>query len=355
MKSIRINCFETNSSSQHVLTVANKLNDWNLYADYLKKELRRFKQEDGSYKIVLDVKEENMDNESFELRRFIPHTSFIDKAFYLIGTIHEYFFDLLQGDGYHWNKIPYDSTYYLDWAKKEKDPDKKAKYEAQYKEAHEKYEAEKFEYFKKYAPGNLGVLKKFNAAIRELEEQLEWNLGEYLCERPQGEEETFEDYRKIFPKVEVEIKTYNDLYLNVPYITPKEEGGFGLGCYDNKEFYFAVGRDQWDSVQWLINPYSAVLAGSDEMPTLEKYQQEKEAERLLTEAWDHASYYDSRWPDLTDEEIEEEVEEHCYTWDDSKKAQAKLKAEKEELRKFLKENRGKPKMPRGKMIWPVGG
>lgn len=349
MKSIRINCFETNSSSQHVLTLANKLNDWNLYANYVKKELERFKQEDGSYKIVLDVKEENMDDESFELRRFIPHTSFIDKAFYLLGTIHEYFFGLVSQLG----KIPYDSVWYKDWAKKEKDPEKKAKYEAQYKEAHEKYEAERFEYFKKYAPGNLSVLKKFNAAIRELEEQLEWNLGEYLCERPQGKEETFEDYRKIFPKVEVEIKTYNDLYLNIPYIT--KDNDFGLGCYDNKEFYFAVGRDQWESVQWLINPYSVVLAGSDEMPTLEQYQQEKEAERLLTEAWDHASYYDSHWPDLTDEEIEEEVEEHCYTWDDSKKAQAELKAEKEELRKFLKENRGKPKMPRGKMIWPVGG
>lgn len=349
MKSIRINCFETNSSSQHVLTVANKLNDWNLYANYVKKELERFKQKDGSYKIVLDVKEENMDDESFELRRFIPHTSFIDKAFYLLGTIHEYFFGLVSQLG----KIPYDSVWYKDWAKQEKDPEKKAKYEAQYKEAHEKYEAERFEYFKKYAPGNLGVLKKFNIALRELEEQLEWNLGEYLCERPQGKEETFEDYRKIFPKVEVEIKTYNDLYLNIPYIT--KDNDFGLGCYDNKEFYFAVGRDQWESVQWLINPYSVVLAGSDEMSTLEQYQQEKEAERLLTEAWDHASYYDSHWPDLTDEEIEEEVEEHCYTWDDSKKAQAELKAEKKELRKFLKENRGKPKMPRGKMIWPVGG
>lgn len=349
MKSIRINCFETNSSSQHVLTVANKLNDWNLYANYVKKELERFKQEDGSYKIVLDVKEENMDDESFELRRFIPHTSFIDKAFYLLGTIHEYFFGLVSQLG----KIPYDSVWYKNWAKKEKDPEKKAKYEAQYKEAHEKYEAERFEYFKKYALGNLGVLKKFNTALRELEEQLEWNLGEYLCERPQGKEETFEDYRKIFPKVEVEIKTYNDLYLNIPYIT--KDNDFGLGCYDNKEFYFAVGRDQWESAQWLINPYSVVLAGSDEMSTLEQYQQEKEAERLLTEAWDHASYYDSHWPDLTDEEIEEEVEEHCYTWDDSKRAQAELKAEKEEFRKFLKENRGKPKMPRGKMIWPIGG
>lgn len=349
MKSIRINCFETNSSSQHVLTIANKLNDWNLYANYVKKELERFKQEDRSYKIVLDVKEENMDDEPFELRRFIPHTSFVDKAFYLIGTIHEYFFELVS----QLDKIPYDSTWYKNWAKKEKDPEKKAKYEAQYKEAHEKYEAERFEYFKKYAPGNSGVLKKFNTAIRELEEQLEWNLGEYLCERPQGKEETFEDYRKIFPKVEVEIKTYNDLYLNIPYIT--KDNDFGLGCYDNKEFYFAVGRDRWESTQWLINPYSVVLAGSDEMSTLEQYQQEKEAERLLTEAWDHASYYDNHWPDLTDEEIEEEVEEHCYTWDDSKKAQAELKAEKEELRKFLKENRGKPKMPRGKMIWPVGG
>lgn len=230
MKSIRINCFETNSSSQHVLTVANKLNDWNLYADYLKKELEHFKQEDGSYKIVLDVKEENMDDESFELRRFIPHTSFIDKAFYLLGTIHEYFFELVSQLG----KIPYDSTWYKDWAKQEKDPEKKAKYEAQYKEAHEKYEAEREEYFKKYAPGNLGILQKFNTTLRELEEQLEWNLGEYLCERPQGKEESFEDYRKIFPKVEVEIKTYNDLYLNIPYIT--KDNDFGLGCYDNKEF-----------------------------------------------------------------------------------------------------------------------
>ena len=199
----------------------------------------------------------------------------------------------------------------------------------------------------------MGILQKFNTTLRELGEQLEWNLGEYLCERPQNEKETFEDYRKIFPKVEVEIKTYNDLYLNIPYI--KKDNDFGLGCYDNKEFYFAVGRDQWESVQWLINPYSVVLAGSDEMSTLEQYQQEKEAERLLTEAWDHASYYDNHWPDLTDEEIEEEVEEHCYTWDDSKKAQARLKKEKEVFRKFLKENRGKPKMPRGKMIWPVGG
>lgn len=349
MKSIRINCFETNSSSQHVLTLANKLNDWNLYANYVKKELERFKQEDGSYKIVLDVKEENMDDESFELRRFIPHTSFIDKAFYLIGTIHEYSFGLVSQLG----EIPYDSTWYKVWAKRAKDPEKKAKYEAQYKEEHEKYLKDRNKYIKNFASINLKTLNAFNEKIKGLAEQLEWNLGEYLCERPQKSDETFEDYQKIFPKVQVKIKTYNDTEMNIPYIT--KDDNFGLGCYDNKEFYFAVGRDQWESTQWLINPYSAVLAGSDEMSTLEQYQQEKEAERLLTEAWDHASYHDNRWPDLTDEEIEEEVEEHCYTWDDSKRAQAELKVEKEEFRKFLKENRGKPKMPKGKMIWPVGG
>jgi hypothetical protein len=84
-----------------------------------------------------------------------------------------------------------------------------------------------------------------------------------------------------------------------------DDEDFNTGCYDNEEFYYAVCRDEYRLSNWLSNPFAAVLAGSDEQGMLDSYKQEEEANRLLEEAWKHVSPYESAYPDLTDEEIDE--------------------------------------------------
>ena len=92
MKIIRRGVFETNSSSMHALTVPEDLYDsWQLIHDYVSKDLERFKVGENSYNIVFDVNDNNMDGEDFSIRRYIPHYSVVDKAFYAIATIAQHY------------------------------------------------------------------------------------------------------------------------------------------------------------------------------------------------------------------------------------------------------------------------
>lgn len=304
----------------HSLTIATKLNDRSLYKDYVTRELVRFKQVDGGYKITLDVKEKNMDEESFTIRSYISHKSFVDKAFYLIGTIHEHYCSLL-AKGMPW----YGS----------KD-----------------YEKKKTEYLAKYRAYNTDVLEAFDEAIRDLSSALEYVLASNLVEKDRIPEESYEDFRTRLPKVKVEIKTYNDTEMCIPRICPEDEM-FSLGCYDNSEFYAAVAKNSYAACEWLINPFSAVIAGSDEMGELEMFQQEKESEDLLEEAWKHTS--DTRWPDLNEQEIENLVTDECNCYDDDPAAIARVKERRKFYAKLLRENKGRARLNRGKIIWPIGG
>lgn len=356
MKTIRRNVFETNSSSMHAITVPQEITDWNILHEYAVKELSKFKVGVNKYVINLDVNDDNLEGENFSIRRYIPHYSFIDKAFYAIATIAQHYASMIA------KNAPYDSSpYKMKWAEEEKDPKKKEVYFKEAEFAHATYLKKREDYIKKYSESNKVVLEKFEDAIKCLEDQMAHNLREYLNNRPQREDpddwrknEPWEEYMNSCPEVEVHIKYYKDTELNNFYIT-KDDDYFSTGCYDNEEFYYSVCRDSFRTVKWLVNPYAAVLAGSDEQGILDSYKQEEEANRLLEEAWKHAPKYETSYEDLTDEEIEQEIEEHCYTWDDSPRAQAQLKEEKAELRAFLKSHRGKKKPVRGNIIWPIGG
>ena len=357
MKTIRKNVFESNSSSMHAVTVPVEIKNWQVIHDYVVKNLERFKISKNKYEIVFDVKTENMDGEDFSIRRYIPHYSIVDKAFYVIATIVQHY-GLLLG-----KNEPYDSSVYkTEWARKEKDKKEKERLLNEAKKAHEEYLVEKAEYVKKYGEANKVVLDKFVNEIRDLESQLTDTFKMYLCDRPRRideddwqKSESYNDYiKKVSPEVNVSIKYDVDDEMNT-FCINKDDYGFSTGCYDNEEFYYAVCRNEYTASDWLVNPFAAILAGSDEQGMLDSYKQEEDANRLLEEAWELAPDYESKYPDLTDEEIEEEVNEHCYTWDDSPRAQALLKDEKNELREFLKSHRGKKKRVQGNIIWPIGG
>lgn len=355
MKIIRRGVFETNSSSLHALTVPEDLYDsWQLIHDYVSKDLERFRVGENSYNIVFDVNDNNMDGEDFSIRRYIPHYSVVDKAFYAIATIAQHYGSLLV------ENMPYDSsTYEYKWAKNEKDPEKKQQLIKKADEAHAKFLVAREEYIKAHGAENKEVLEDFKKDIKDLEEQLAYRFREYLNSRPRREDpdgwEDWDDYINSCPDVKVTIKYYVPDEEMGLFTIVGEDDDFNTGCYDNEEFYYAVCRDEYRLSNWLSNPFAAVLAGSDEQGLLDYYKQEEEADRLLEEAWEHVSPRESTYPDLSDEEIEKEVEDNCYTWDDSPMAQALLKEEKNELREFLKSHRGKKKPVHGKIIWPIGG
>lgn len=345
MKVVRKCVFETNSSSQHAITVPVFLGKWQYYHDYVIKEMEPFKVGD-KYVVNLKVDPENMVGEDFTTRHYIPHYSFVDKAFYVIATIEQHYASRLG------KNIPYDSSIYKrEWADKEKDPDKKAKLLESAEEAHVEFLEERKEYIKKFGEYNQQVLTDFKRSIKYLEDSITSALRRFLNVRDRYDKESYDDYMKTCPEVELSI-----------YYTVDEDMGtfdicddwFSTGCYGNEEFYYAVCESVYDTSDWLVNPYAAILAGGDEQSTLDHYKQESDAERLISEAWDKSGE-PKTWPDLSDEEIEKEVEENCYTWDDSKTAQRLLKIEKNEFRKFLKEHRGKARMTPGKIIWPIGG
>lgn len=61
---------------------------------------------------------------------------------------------------------------------------------------------------------------------------------------------------------------------------------FSTGCYGNEEFYAAVCASTWNLSAWILNPYSAILAGGDEQDESDSLAQVNEAKRLLDESWE---------------------------------------------------------------------
>lgn len=342
MRIIRKNCFETNSSSQHAITVPSNV-DWKTRHDYLINDLKSFKK-GNEYIIELEASEDKMVGESFTIRRYIPHYSFVDKAIYAFATIYQHY-DAMLASG-----IPYDSSVYIDnW----NNQPKKA-FDMKIEEAHEKFLREKEEYVNLHAESNKKVFKAFSDKIKYLEEHLSTSLGRYLNSRDRFVDEGWDDYEKTCPIVKVHFKYRVDNDMNVFYVNTEDDAWFSTGCYNNEEFYSSICYSEYNLTNWITNPYSAILAGSDEQSTFDNLQQEYEAERLIKESWKNTCD-ETTWPDWSDEEIDHEVEEHCYTWGTTKAAEKMLKLEKQNFRKFLKEHRGEPRLPNGKIIWPIGG
>ena len=319
--SIREGVFETNSSSMHALVVAAPLKDWKEYHKYVLKECERWKKEDGSYYIEVECNDVYLDDAPFSVRRYVPHKTLNDKFIYLYGTVLEHFFTDRM------NTIPYDKSKWIhpenakDEKKKIELTEEKAKRYSEYVEELKKYENE-------LAPENDKLIEEFQEYLTILKDSVEWVISYFLKEKEEIEEG---------PKVEIEFKYYiKNHYLNE---TANEDDWFSLGCYDHEEFYAAVCRKPRDgrprAGEWLCNPYSCVLAGSDEEDDDEKMEQETEARRCIENAFNQSYKYfaekDATVPDWVYEE------------------------DKKEYAKCLKKQKKTLHVNEGKVIWPVGG
>ena len=331
MKSIRLNTFETNSSSLHAITFACKLKNKELYKEYVEKELKRWLQPDGTYLIEIECSEDSVDDgQRFDIRRYIPHFSINDKLVYLLATVIQHF-------GSEMVYPPYDpSKYVTGWwenkysknVKEGKVPTKEEIDEVAKKKAekHEEYLKDYDKWLKENAARNEEALKDFKEKIERMQSYIASELNYVL----------FGNYQD--PKVRLIFKySTKDGVINY---TSNDSDYFSTGCYGNEEFYSAVNRDPGS---WIVNPYSAVLAGSDEQSSLDYYLQEQKAKECLEESYKNGySTYD-----------EEEIE---YIEDDIRSKEGSEK-DRKDVEKVLEEIKsGKIKKPNeGKIIYPIGG
>lgn len=261
IETIRLNTFETNSSSMHAITVCSHVED----LDYLKDELKRWKQKDGSYNIIVELDEDKLDDGSFTIRGYIPHKTLNDKLIYAFATICQHYNSLMKTKPYY----PYEQWF--------SENDFKTNFDKGfYKWNH-----------------NRNILESFKEYIVNLSEHLSWKLRDLLYGNgPEYHYITKEDGKKEYvpktldtrPEINVIFK-YNidDDYSINP---TSEDNWFSTGCYGNEEFFFACCSNYWDLTDWLLNPYNQILAGGDEMSDEQYVAQRTEAKHLLDESWE---------------------------------------------------------------------
>lgn len=353
MKSIRENVFETNSSSMHTLTVACKLKNKELYKSYLEKELERWKKEDGTYDIKIKCTEHSVDDDKrFDIRRYIPHFSVNDKMLYLLATIIQHY---QQGV----TTPPYDkSKYQLPWWKntwnkryqeckkagKEPKPTEEeiAAYKAVVELMHRTYLDELKKYNKKNRAFNIKNYNNFREKIEHVESNIKSTIIYYLY----GRDENF-SYEAYKDKVKVTFEYGGRVVQGksnafIPSYSDEENDYFSTGCYGNEEFYGAVCGHYGEVGEWVCNPYSAVLAGSDEQDEEDSFAQEQEALRCINESFENG-YND--YSDRIDE-INRWIEEGYYS-DDS--------GSLEDVRKTIEKMKNAKRVNDGKVIYPIGG
>lgn len=285
-------------SSMHCLTVPVRVEDDAYVKLYTQK---KWGQPDGSIKVDVILNEDRLDDDSFAIRRYIPHYSINDKLMYAFASIVQHYWNYL-------NPAPY-KPYKYKWEEDDSGLQKRM----------EKYNQEYTEWEKKSVhDSNKLLLEKFEEKIHDLEESLASEIRNILFgEGPKNyyfENGIFHDIEKekvpedTRPKVTVnfhyKIEGENILLDN------GDDDWFTTGCYGNEEFYHTVCYHTWDLTSWILNPYAAILAGSDEQSEEDCISQKKEAKRLLESAW----------------------EKHL--------------AESDEEENIL---------PEGKAIWPIGG
>ena len=294
MKSLREGIFESNSSSMHCLTVA--VDSYKKDKKYIKKYLKPFLQEDGSYKIEITLNDDLVDEGSFTIRHYIPHYSIHDKLMYAFAVIIQHYQCLIQSGPYR--------PYPCNWIKDEKER------EEDLKKRLDKYYKKKAEWESKgLHAGNVFFIKQFEKHIHDFEGYLaeeicytlfgkgpdyEWNNEKYVPKE--------EDKR---PAVTVKLNYWISETDEINICPDDKVEWFSTGCYGNEEFYAAVCASYWDLSAWILNPYSAVLAGGDEQDDEDYLAQRKEAKRLLDESWEKykANYKNSG--DFDTENIEE--------------------------------------------------
>lgn len=268
MKTVRLNAFETNSSSMHALVVACGLKHDNFYSEYLKKELKRY-HKNGKYYIIVECNENMVDKSPFDTRKYINHSSINDKLIYYLATVIQHH----QRD-------------------------------QQYYETKNKSIEELNQLSEKYSNQNKQASKRFIEDIEWFSDILKYDISKYLGIKQED--------------IIIEIKYYIDpvsYYINY---SNNDNDWFSTGCYNNEEFYYAI-FSSYAASEWICNPYSAVLANTDECDYEEEFEWEQQAKKLL--------------------EISFKKSENTY-------------GDEYELDKNQKK---KTRLNRGKVIFPLGG
>ena len=269
MISIRESTFETNSSSMHTLTVAGALSDDQLYKNYLLEELKRWETKDG-YNIEIRCEEDAVDICDFAMREYVPHLSVNDKLIYGLATIIQ-----------HYQKLMMFPPYKVTWRPVSE-------------EEEQQYQKDFTEWQQKYESRNAEVLKKFEESIRNFQDSIVYYMASKL-----GIDEKL-----------VKLQFKYSVENNVVYYHPEGEY-FSTGCYGNEELFLVFDNSWLGFAEWVCNPYSAILAGSDEQDYWETMLQEKKAHELITEAEKHIREkpdIQERIEDLEAERVDENVE-----------------------------------------------
>lgn len=219
MRTVRCGVFETNSSSLHAITICE---DWVTNSkekkELIEKQLRRYKQLDGSYDIVIKCSNYSLEGSCFDSREYCVHHSFTDKATYWLASAIQEF-----------NKSVYNLQEFSHY---------KEGYKVVYKEV------EGFEWKSKH---NEFTYAKFLEKIEKYQNHIEHRLKKYL------------DCEEVNFKFEFLPKTVNNMISHIEY----SESTFGTGCYDNS-LLVAELRSSFDLFEWLISPFAKIYASTDE-------------------------------------------------------------------------------------------
>lgn len=276
MISVRDSIFESNSSSLHALTVPVKIED----TEYVKKGVNEIlKKQKSKNKIVIELKDNSEYEGGFTIRHYIPHYSIHDKILYVVATIVQHYSHQLYSGPYK----PYKYSF-------EKDDTGLNARMARYEEELAEWKA------KSVHDTNALIIKDFKNEIRNLEEGLSRVFREALYGKPPADYYFDEDgrYHKIDPK-DIKPDTRPEFKVVIKYYISEEdsirysedpEAWFSTGCYGNEEFYETL-QSIWNgAIDWICNPYAAVLAGGDEQDEEDSVAQLTEAKRLIDESWE---------------------------------------------------------------------
>ena len=258
----------------HALTVPVTIED----DEYVKKNIKKeWYKEDGSVYIPIKLDEDLLDDYSFTIRHYIPHFTLNDKLMYLYATIMQHYNNLIFSGPY--------TPYKYEW---EKDDSGLNERMAEWEEKMKDFKA------KSVHDSNASHLEDFKEEVKCLEEALAYSIRRALFgEAPKSCYWDEDGVYHIIPEEEREKDTRPEVTVKFEYFVDKDEfihtcegpdDWFSTGCYGNEEFYYALSYGL-SQVSWLLNPYAAVLAGSDEQDDEDSLAQVTEAKRLIEESW----------------------------------------------------------------------
>lgn len=249
MRTIRNSVFETNSSSMHAISLASYKK--HLDSEYVAKEVARWKQADGSYKIVIECCGDKLDEDTFDVRRYVPHTSVNDKLIYwlacLIQDANKKFYTL--------GEVDYSQRIWTDEAPK------KYTYKVEDTEGIEwkaKVNKDTYDSF----------LLKLSSAISCLELSISYALGI---------DSSKVDVDFLYVKDE-----YKGMIQGINYNSDEDYHWFSTGCYDNSEF-FAHTNAGYKLISWVLSPFSIIFASGDELDNYDMYADIREASQAYRE------------------------------------------------------------------------